>query len=158
MPRGLIAFLDRPWGVALALLGAFVLPLLLADLLGGGDPPRSVALVTTVDAKRTDAPPAPETAAIPDLRPTRALPRLAPAAGGAAAPAAAAPAPAAPATEDAAPEDDTPAAPTAGPASAPAPSPAPQRAPAPAPSSGGGGGTGSFENSGTGSGSFEDSD
>ncbi len=96
MPRGMIAFLDRPWGVALALLGAFVLPLLLADLLGGGDPPRSVALVTTIDAERSGVPEAQQTAAIPDLRPTRALPRLAPAADGVAAPAAAAPAPAAP--------------------------------------------------------------
>ena len=157
MPRGLIAFLDRPWGVALALLGAFVLPLLLADLLGGGgDVQRSVALVTTVDSERAAAPAPAQTAAIADLRPTRALPRLAPAAGGDAAPAPAAPPAAAPPADDE-PAEDEPAAPTAGPASAPAPAPAP--APSPAPSSGGGGGgTGSFENSGTGSGSFEDSD
>lgn len=159
MPSLLTDLLARPWGVALAIVGAFVLPMLLADLVSGDEPLRRVALV----ADRAD--PAGEDdeallAPIPDLRRAAALPRMqGESAGAGPAPAAAAPAPAD--TEDAPASEGADAAPTAAPAaSAPAPAPS-----APAPSSGGGGSSsggsgasGSFENSGSGSGSFEDSD
>lgn len=97
MPGGVMAFLDRPWGVILAIAGAFVLPLLLADLLGGGEAPRKVALVTTVAADRAPAQSA-GSPRIPDLRPARALPRMLPSEAEAPAPPAPAPAPDVPAS------------------------------------------------------------
>lgn len=159
MPSLLTDLLSRPWGVALAIVSAFVLPMLLADLVSGDEPLRRVALVSD----RVDAPEGDEETVvppIPDLRPARRLPRMRDEAA-AAAPATATPSPAP--AEDAPAANDTDTAPAAAPASsAPAASPSP-----PAPSSGSSGGgssgggsgaSGSFENSGSGSGSFEDSD
>lgn len=148
MPSLLTDLLSRPWGVALAIVGAFVLPMLLADLVAGDEPLRRVALVSdSADPSRQDDEAA--LPAIPDLRRAAPLPRMQGASTGAApTPAAAAPAPAG--TEGAPASDDADAAPAA---AAPAPASSP-----PAPSSGSAGGAGSFENSGSGSGSFADSD
>lgn len=74
MPRLLNEILSRPWAVALVIVGAFVLPLLASDVLGGGEPPRRIALVSTEVAADEEA--APAGATIPDLQPAIALPRL----------------------------------------------------------------------------------
>lgn len=157
MPSLLTDMLARPWGVALAIVGAFVLPILLADLVSSDEPLRRVAVVSD----RVDTSGAGDDAVlppIPDLRPAARLPRLRDETGGTApAPATATPAPAdaeeAPASDEA----------DAAPAAAPASSAPPASSSPPAPSSGSGsrsgsGASGSFENSGSGSGSFEDSD
>lgn len=72
MPRLVGEILARPWAVALTVVAAFLAPLLLADLAGGGGSVRPIAEVTTTagDGAADRAP------AIPDLRPAPALPRM----------------------------------------------------------------------------------
>lgn len=163
MPGSVTDILQRPWAIGVVVAGAFMLPLLLADLFGGADPVRQVARVTTEPARAGDTGDAAATTAIPDLRRAFVLPRMRPVSGEAAPP----PAPA-PAADDGTEAADEPA--TAGAADATPATPAPASSggggggssggggSAGGTSTGSGGGSGSFENSGTGSGEFESSD
>lgn len=86
MPGLVNDVLARPWAIALLVGGAFVLPLLFADLVRGDPAPRQVARVTTalVTNERGAAAPG---VRIPDLQPAPPLPRMQTAPAAAAAPA-----------------------------------------------------------------------